>query len=349
MTARLGFSPLCSSWIWFALFAVLLLAFLASGLIVWFRTRTDSEAGAIDWIRRSFIVLVLLALAVGPSIVSTSASTAVSSTTVVMAVDVTGSMAVGDAQYGSSQKMTRLDAARHAIDDLLKLYAGARFEAISFGSSANVDVPSTADAQAVRSWAEGLEVEPTSVSAGSSLSQPLDTLIRSMQEIRARRHSAPIAFYYISDGEQTSRGGRRTFSTLRQFVTTGATIGVGSAAGGRVPLVTAANARRISISPTPIAPNGYVTDPMTHKPGISQMSRRELSSIADEFSGQSLVLGPTTTIARLTSGTSLRYRLAQGQKRHRSRTLVVWPQEIALFLLLLWELAVDVMRARRYV
>ncbi len=302
-----------------------------------------------DQIRRGLICLVLVSLAAGPTLVSASASTAVSSTTVVIAVDVTGSMAVGDAHYGSTTTLTRLAAARRAVDGLLGMYAGARFEAISFGSSSSVDVPATADTQAVRSWARGLQVEPTAVSAGSSLAQPLDTLIRSMQEIRRSRPTAPIAFYYISDGEQTSRGGRRTFSTLRQFVTTGATIGVGSASGGKVPLVTAANTRAISSASSPSPPDGYVTDPTTKKPGISRLSRHELAAIADEFSGTSLVTGASRTVRDLESGSSLRYQISQGQRRHRTRTLVVWPLELALCALLLWEAGADLSRFRRYV
>lgn len=348
MSARLEFSPFFGSWGWFALLAVVLVAAFVTALVCWIRHRDSAEATALDWVRRGGLVLTILALACGPSVVSASTSSAVSSTTVVIAVDVTGSMAVGDAHYGTTTAITRLAAARQAVDDLTTMYAGARFEAISFGSSSSVDVPATADAQAVRAWAKGLEVEPTAVSAGSSLAQPLDTLIRTMQEIRSKRPKAPIAFYYISDGEQTSRGGRRTFSTLRQFVTTGAAIGVGSEKGGRVPLVTASNARAISICPTPTAPNGYVTDPTTHKPGISRLSRHELASIADEFSGGTLITSATKTVQSLPSGSSLSFRLEQGQKRHRSRTLLVWPFELLAFVLLLWELGVDVYRARRY-
>lgn len=349
MGTHLGFSPLFGSWAWFALLAGVVIAAFVTSMVSWARHRDSSEASVSDQIRRGLVCLVLVGVASGPTLVSASSSTAVSSTTVVIAVDVTGSMAVGDAHYGSTTAVTRLAAARQAVDGLLGIYAGARFEAISFGSSSSVDVPATADTQAVRSWARGLQVEPTAVSAGSSLAQPLDTLIRSMQEIRRNRPNAPIAFYYISDGEQTSRGGRRTFSTLRQFVTTGATIGVGSASGGKVPLVTAANARAISASSAPTAPDGYVTDPTTKKPGISRLSRRELSAIADEFSGTSLITGATRTVRDLRSGSSLRYQISQGQRRHRTRTLVVWPLELALFALLLWEAGADLSRARRYV
>lgn len=348
MSTRLGFLPLFGSWIWFAAFAAIIVCVLALGIVRWSRSTADREATAADWTRRGLIGLVLIGMAAGPSLVSASTSSAVSSTTVVVAVDVTGSMAVGDAHYGSSQEITRIEAARRAVNGLLGMYAGARFEAISFGSSASVDVPATPDAQAVRSWARNLQVEPTAISAGSSLSEPLDTLIRSMQEIRQRHPKAPIAFYYISDGEQTSRGGRRTFSTLRQFVTTGATIGVGSKKGGKVPLVTTANARTISQSASPLAPNGYVSDPTTHKPGISMMDPHELRSIADEFSGSSLLTSASTTVSGLQAHSSLAFQLSQGQRQHRQRTLIVWPLELLLFVLMLWELGADLRLTRRY-
>ena len=59
-------------------------------------------------IRRSLICLAIGAMALTPSVTSTTTNHAVNNTDVVLAVDVTGSMAVTDARYGSKTTISRL-------------------------------------------------------------------------------------------------------------------------------------------------------------------------------------------------------------------------------------------------
>ena len=82
-----------------------------------------------------------------------------STTDVVIAADVTGSMGVADATYGDRTQISRLDAAKAAIDDITAAYAHSSFAAVSFGASGTQDVPLTPDARAIDNWADSLRVE----------------------------------------------------------------------------------------------------------------------------------------------------------------------------------------------
>ena len=77
----------------------------------------------------------------------------VNATDVVVAVDVTGSMAVKDAQYGSAEQSSRLDVAKQAVKDVTALYPNSSFAALRFGASGTLDVPLTPDSNAIDNWA----------------------------------------------------------------------------------------------------------------------------------------------------------------------------------------------------
>ena len=98
-------------------------------------------------------------------------------------------------------------------------------------------MPLTPDAPAIDNWANTLAVEATSVSAGSSLDAPIDQLLLTAKSIREAHPDDAIVLYLITDGEQTSNVTRRTFSSLRQYLNDGFTVGVGSTEGGKIPVI----------------------------------------------------------------------------------------------------------------
>ena len=68
------------------------------------RPYTDSTVGMI--IRRWILIVLACIMISGPSIVQRTTTRAINATDVFIAVDVTGSMAVRDATYGSSTQIT---------------------------------------------------------------------------------------------------------------------------------------------------------------------------------------------------------------------------------------------------
>lgn len=87
--------------------------------------------------------------------------------------------------------------------------------------------------------------------------------------------------YLITDGEQTSNVTRRTFSSLRQYLNDGFTVGVGSTEGGKIPVI----ADGVSAGDSNTTDH-WVVDPDTGEPGISKMDEKNLKDIADEISAR---------------------------------------------------------------
>ena len=89
--------------------AVAMLACAVAQIVLHIRRRGQSDETVWACVRRSLTCMLVAVMALTPSIVSSTNSRAINTTDVVVAVDVTGSMAVKDAQYGSDEQLSRLD------------------------------------------------------------------------------------------------------------------------------------------------------------------------------------------------------------------------------------------------
>ncbi|RSX53133.1 VWA domain-containing protein [Bifidobacterium goeldii] len=296
-------------------------------------------------VRRVLMCVLAAVMALTPSVIETTTSRAVNATDVVVAVDVTGSMAVADAQYGSDTVSSRLDAARQAVNDITARYADSSFAALRFGASGTLDVPLTPDSNAITNWADTLTAEATSVSAGSSLDAPLDQLMLSLKSIRNQHPDDVIVLYMITDGEQTSTVTRRSYSTLRRYLDDAFTIGVGSTDGGTIPNIADGVGNTNGQSDQA---QQWVIDPTTGQPGISKLDENNLRDIADEMGGSYVHMDATHTIANaLSAKISEQWKLTTTPKTRERAIPVVWPFAIALSVLLAWELGAWIAMSRR--
>lgn len=324
-------------WVASPIIAVAIVALTVATAVVSLK-RTPTDATTMGWARRILIAVMSAAIVMTPSVTRSTDSRAVNATDVFIAVDVTGSMEVQDARYGSDQAISRLDAARMAVEDIVDLYPDASFAAVSFGASGTLDVPLTPDSHAIDNWAQTLRPEPTSTSGGSNLDKAIDALLPVMGDTADQHPDDTIVLYYISDGEQTGTRTRRTFSSLRQYVDGAVAIGVGSAEGGTVPTVG---------DDGTVHTDQPVNDPATGQPGVSTMDETNLRNIADELSGGYTHVDADRTIgeqdARDSSGD---WRMTHTAKPRRQLEPVVWPLAIVVALLLAWE-AVDWARTSR--
>ena len=253
------------------------------------KASSDETIGAT--IRRTLMLVIAAIMLLTPSVVTPTTSRAINATDVIVAVDTTGSMAVEDATYGSTEAITRIDAARKAVHDITS--------AIRTPVSLPCDsVPRALGRTAYARYSGHQQlgghsaVEATSVSAGSSLDAPIDQLLLTAKSIREAHPDDAIVLYLITDGEQTSNVTRRTFSSLRQYLNDGFTVGVGSTEGGKIPViadgVSAADAN---------AADQWVTDPDTGEAGISKMDEQNLKDIADEISGTYVPVNASSALA----------------------------------------------------
>ena len=121
---------------------VIMLVCAVAQIVLHIRRRSQSDETVWACARRSMICALVAIMALTPSIVSSTNSRAINTTDVVVAVDVTGSMAVADAQYGSDEQLSRLDVAKQAVKDIAAMYPNSSFAALRFGASGTLDVPS---------------------------------------------------------------------------------------------------------------------------------------------------------------------------------------------------------------
>nr|WP_214309940.1 vWA domain-containing protein [Bifidobacterium simiarum]MBT1165864.1 VWA domain-containing protein [Bifidobacterium simiarum] len=325
-------------WIVSPVLAIAVVALAVAGMVHAMRLRPDTDATALGWIRRVLIAVTIAVMLLTPSTVVRTESRAINATDVFIAVDVTGSMAVKDAHYGSGEAITRLAAAGKVVSAVTDRYPDASFAAIGFGTSATLDVPLTPDARAIDNWARTLRAEPTSTSSGSNLDKAVDALLPAMKTVRQQHPDDTIIVVYISDGEQNTTETRRTFSSLRAYADTGISVGVGSTAGGNIP--------KIGDDGT-VSEGQYVNDPSTGKPGVSKMDEKNLKAIADEMSGTYVHVDADRTIGEQDmQAVSKNFRMTQTHKAREHTVPVVWPLAIALCALLAWE-ALDWMAKSR--
>lgn len=324
--------------------AVLMVILAVVEIVQFVRRRGDSDETIPACVRRVLAVLLVAGMALTPSIASSTTSRAVNATDVVVAVDVTGSMAVRDAQYGSDDRISRLDAAKRVVTDLTELYADASFAALRFGASGTLDVPLTPDSLAIRNWADTLAAEATSVSSGSSLDAPLDQLLLTLKSMRQDHPDDAIVLYLITDGEETSGKARRTFSSLRRYLDDAFAVGVGSSEGGQVPLV----ADGIGDKSGSGEENEWAIDPTTGQPGVSKLDQAEIDALADEMGGTALTLSASQTMANgVSAERSEQWRVTTTTKQRMRVTPVVWPLAVALAAVLAWELGAMLAQSRR--
>ena len=90
--------------------------------------------------------------------------------------------------------------------------------------------------------------------------------------------------YVLSDGEETTQRKRRTFSSLRAYITNAFVIGIGSSKGAKIPLEK--TQLQLDDYSEDNTSNQWVIDPATGNPGISKLDEKNLRNIADELSGK---------------------------------------------------------------
>ncbi|OTA27024.1 hypothetical protein B9G54_02960 [Alloscardovia macacae] len=312
---------------------------------------TDMTHGMLA--RRWTLGVLLCVMLLGPSTYASTTTRAVNATDVFVAADVTGSMAVSDAQYGTSgsssgssratgsdQMLTRIAAARQAVYDIADHYPDASFSAVTFGASASVTLPLTPDRMALTSWADSLATEPTNVSSGSSLDAPLNTLITALKAARDAHPQDTIILYILTDGEQTTGEAVKSFSFLRPYITNAVVVGLGSTEGGRIPQTSTGIRATASASEVQQSTQSWVQDPDTGTDGISQMNESNLKTIADQLSGSYIHPDAQTTLkTALSSDSSDKYRLVTTTRTLQRPVSLLWPFGLAFALVAFWELS----------
>ncbi len=362
-TAKAGQLVLAPSYGWIvAIIAVLIVLVAMFFEIVPLRRKSalTNETLAMR-LRRIAICAMLVICILSPSIMRATMQRAVNATNVIIAVDITGSMRAKDADYDNKAKIERIDAARSIVKQITKSYANASFAAISFGASTSVDVPLTPDAKAVDNWITTLLTEPTSIATGTSLDAPIDQTLLTAKAIHDAHPDDTTVLYVLSDGEETTQRKRRTFSSLRAYITHAFVIGIGSSKGAKIPLKSTKlsiddyasdqDAQRKSEGDSNLSSSiEWVKDPSTGKPGISKLDEKNLRNIADELSGKYIHSSLNHTLGSEAKPIlSHQWRMNETAKPRLRPEPIIWPFAAIATVLLIWELVVWFITSRKLV
>ncbi|MCO1338409.1 hypothetical protein BJH93_05800 [Kocuria polaris] len=306
-------------------------------LMLWLGTRglmtARSRSERVGAIRRLGMVLVIGLIGAGPSATSTTVETTHTAADVYFVVDRTGSMAAED--WGDSGEEPRLDGVRHDVFELTKAIPDARYSVIGFDSVATRQLPLTWDARAVEAWSQTLTQEISRFSRGSLLDRPLDELEAALTaSVEANPENARIV-YFLSDGEETVPGERRSYAALAAMIDGGAVLGYGTPDGGPM----------LEYVPGNEEP-GYIQDP-DGGDAVSVIDESVLREVADELQLTYVHRDSSETLAAMAGEVKALAVIGTGEREKSVHTPVVWPLALVLAALLAWEAAAWAVAAGR--
>lgn len=282
---------------------VLATAFMAS-FAVWRATRTRS-AGRIGWFLRAAMALLLLVIALRPSIPGSSVPpTATGGVEVYFVVDTTSSMAAEDVPSNAilpgaaspvsapretpqARPATRLDVAKADIVRIADALAGAQFSLTTFDAAAVQRVPLTSDATALESAVGAMTQEVTFYSHGSSIDAPLLFMTELLATAKAEHPDRRRVMFYLGDGEQTRAAQPQPFDALAPYIAGGAVLGYGTAEGGAMRVFDG-----FDLSEERNVPGGrdeesaapaYIEDPTTGQRALSRIDQASLETLASQL------------------------------------------------------------------
>ena len=163
-------------------------------------------------------------------------------------------------------------------------YGGARYSVITFDNGSLVRLPLVADPTALQTTLDTLEVELSTYAGGSSISEPLETLLKRLKGSQADHPERLRLVFYFGDGEQTRDDPPESMAEAAPFIGDGAVFGYGTEEGGPMRPNLDFGVQLDPDAPDP-APAPYLLD--TTQPGdpiaISRIDEDALKTIASEL------------------------------------------------------------------
>lgn len=260
--------------VWWLLIPLVL---LGVGALAWYiyGLRKGSRDELYVWIRRSAIFLLLVIVALGPSVPGGTSSPGVANLEVVIAVDTTSSM--GAIDYADEKQ--RLDGVKKDLLALGEKLRGAHFALITFDSKANLALPSTPDSATFATAVNALSLEIYGTSKGSVIDKPTELSLQQLKKSKATDPDRSRLFFYVGDGEQTTDADVGSFNELKPFIGGGAVLGYGTSNGAKM-------IRNTGLNHTTTEPQYVNTFDATTKkpvPAVSKTDEQALKNIATEL------------------------------------------------------------------
>lgn len=285
-------------------------------------------------IRRLVIVALLALAAAGPAVPGGLTKVVVSDIDVFLVIDTTTSSNAED--YGDGS--TRLDAIKEDAFRVATEYGGARYSVITFDNGSLVRLPLVADPTALRSTLDTLEVELSTYAGGSSISEPLVTLLKRLKASQEDHPERLRLVFYFGDGEQTRDDPPESMAETAPHISDGTVFGYGTKEGGPMRPNGDFGSYLDPTAPQPTPP--YLLD--TTEPGspiaLSRIDEAALKDIATQLGVRYELRTPGT------EATFPDIEDRMGEEIEVPEVAVAvrlyWIPVLAAFALLLWDLVV---------
>jgi len=325
--------------------ALLLVAVLFGGLTVWrlVAARRD-RAAALRWLARLAMVLLLIVIALRPTIPTDGQGPKASGgLEVYIVVDTTSSMGAED----WADSLTRLDGVKADIEGLVGELQGAQFSLVTFDAVSVQRVPLTTDSSAMISAVSVLKQEITTYSRGSSIDAAVSDLNELLLDARDHNPEQRRVLFYVGDGEQTADRPPGSFEPLAPYLDGGAVLGYGTADGGRMqeyfgesPTYFGDTATSAPEDPTAeeVLP-AYIQDYSTGSPAdaLSRIDETALRAVADQLGVPYVHRSAETSILPALDGIDVGELTVQDGEPD-SVVELYWIFVIPFGILVLWEL-----------
>ena len=249
------------------------------GAVLWRLARARRSAERLGWALRMVMVLLLVMIALRPSIAGESSGPVASGgLEVYFVVDTTSSMVAEDAaiEPDGDAPPTRLDAVKADITAMSEQLVGAQFSLTTFDATSVQRVPLTSDATALASATSALTSEITYYSRGSGIDAPVELITELLATAQSSHPERSRVLFYLGDGEQTRAEAPGSFGAIAEIIDGGGVIGYGTEEGGRMRVFDGYSA---DDDPADVA---YIRDPTTGADAVSMLDAANLAAIADE-------------------------------------------------------------------
>ena len=200
------------------------------------RQRAGKRKQALDrstklrWWRRVAILLLPVAIAIGPSVQGGVSAPGIANLDVIFVVDTTPSMGALD-YTGKKQRIEGVKEDLIAIGNSLQ---GAHMQIITFDTEANTILPLTTDATAFATAVRGMTPQIHSYSQGSTIDKPVSLVVEELKNIEATYPQHYRLLFYMGDGEQTADTPVKTFAPVANYLDGGAVLGYGTTKGAQM-------------------------------------------------------------------------------------------------------------------
>lgn len=120
----------------------------------------------------------------------------------------------------------------YIVDEL----SSCKFSIITFGDTAQRLIPFTTDTDMVQAELKSIKLENDFYAQGSSINLVKDIFTKTLTEEQKRKNgNSKTVVFFITDGEITKEGEKlQSFGNLGQYISSGAVMGYGTTAGGKM-------------------------------------------------------------------------------------------------------------------